>query len=111
MVVTIWHNPRCSKSRATLALLQARGIVPMIRLYLDDPPTREELEGVLRKLDLPARSLLRASEARSNVPALADHAQILASMAANPALIERPVVMTAHGARIGRPPEAVLDLF
>ncbi|MFC5736610.1 arsenate reductase (glutaredoxin) [Sinirhodobacter huangdaonensis] len=113
MALTIWHNPRCTKSRETLALLQARGLTPAVRLYLDDAPTRAELADALAKLGRPAADLVRWKEA--DVPAgltrTAPEAAILDALAAHPRLIERPLVLTDRAARIGRPPEAVLEIL
>ena len=113
MALTIWHNPRCSKSRETLKLIEARGIAPEIRLYLEDAPSRAELEAALAQLGRPAADLLRWKEA--DVPAgltkAAPEAEILDALAAHPRLIERPLVLTDHAVRIGRPPEAVLDIL
>lgn len=113
MALTIWHNPRCSKSRETLALLEARGLAPSVRLYLSDPPSRAELAAALAKLGRPAADLLRWKEA--DLPAgltrEAPEAAILDALAANPKLIERPLVITDAAARLGRPPEAVLDIL
>ncbi len=109
----LWHNPRCSKSRATLALLHAQGATPRIRLYLQDPPDAAELAAALARLGLPAARLLRWQEA--DLPAglspASPEAAILAALAANPRLIERPLVQTETAARLGRPPEAVLELL
>src|SRR5690606_26232934 len=102
----LWHNPRCGTSRNTLALLQARGLQPEIRLYLQLPPTRDELVA----LRLPAGQLLRWKDAPELPRTLAD-AAILDLLAARPALIERPVLLHAGRAAIGRPPEAVLHLL
>lgn len=113
MALTIWHNPRCSKSRETLALLQERGFDPQVRLYLEDAPTRDELQAALAKLGQPAASLLRWKEKdrpEGLVPDAPEGA-ILDALAANPRLIERPLVITETAARIGRPPEAVLDIL
>ncbi len=113
-MTTIWHNPRCSKSRQTLALLTARGIDPAIRLYLEDPPSEAEIRVALAALGLPATGLLRTGEALFNELGLTtemDAAALIAAMAAHPALIERPLVVHGTRARLGRPPEAVLDLF
>jgi arsenate reductase (glutaredoxin) len=110
---TIWHNPRCAKSRDTLALLQSRGIAPEVRLYLQDPPTEAELRAALKALGQPAIALIRQGEPAFRAARLTkdnpDDA-LIAAMAANPALIERPLVL--HGARaaLGRPPEVVLAL-
>lgn len=111
--VTIWHNPRCGKSRATLALLTERGIVPEVRLYLEAPPTRAELEEVLRKLGQPAAALVRWKEAGvpEGLTPEAPEAAILDALVAHPRLIERPVVIRADKARIGRPPEAVAEIL
>ena len=109
-MTTIWHNPRCGKSRATLALLQARGITPQIRLYLQDPPSVADLQEALTSLGQPALSLLRVKDAPRDL-AEATEAEILAALAANPALIERPLVLHENRAALGRPPEAVLTLF
>lgn len=111
--LAIWHNPRCGKSRATLDLLHARGLAPEVRLYLQDPPTLAELQAARAKLGQPAAALLRWKEAE--VPAgltpAAPEADILAALVACPKLIERPLVLTATAARLGRPPEAVLDIL
>lgn len=109
MALTIWHNPRCTKSRETLALLEARGLAPQVRLYLTDPPSRAELEAALALLKQPASALMRWKD--SDLRRTATAAQILDALAQNPALIERPVVLTDSAAAIGRPPEAVLDIL
>ncbi|KEP70700.1 arsenate reductase [Thioclava dalianensis] len=109
MAVTIWHNPRCSKSRQTLALLQAHGLEPVIRDYRQDPPSLDELMEVLGKLGTPAAAMLRWKD--TDLPKDAPEVTILATLAAEPALIERPVVITERAARIGRPPEAVLEIL
>lgn len=113
-MIAIWHNPRCSKSRQTLALLQERGLDPQIRLYLQDPPSLEELRGVLIRLGLPARAMIRTGEATFRDLGLsasdADD-RLLAGMANHPILIERPIVLNGDRAAIGRPPEAVLDIL
>jgi arsenate reductase len=114
MTITIFHNPRCSKSRKTLALLQARGVEPLIRLYLQDPPDAAEIRSVLRKLGIPARDLLRKGEAEFREQGLGDETLgedvLIEAMAATPRLIERPIVIAGKRAAIGRPPEAVLDI-
>ena len=114
MRVTIWHNPRCSKSRETLALIEAQGIQPEVRLYIDAPPSLAELVEALAHLNLPARRLARASEAAFralNLPADADDMSILAALATNPSLIERPLVLANGKAALGRPPESVLAIL
>lgn len=112
MTMTLWHNPRCMKSRAALALLQDRGLHPKVRLYLDDPPDVAELAGVLRLLGRPARDLVRWSEpeAKGLSPDAPD-ADLIAAMAAHPRLIERPLLITDRAAAIGRPTEALLPLL
>ncbi|MEZ5795195.1 arsenate reductase (glutaredoxin) [Albidovulum sp.] len=113
-MTTIWHNPRCSKSRATLALLQARGIMPEIRRYLEDPPARDEIRAALDALGRPARDLARTADPAFRALALPPDAgdeALIAAMAAHPAIIERPLVLHAGRAALGRPPEAVLALF
>lgn len=104
MAVEIWHNPRCTKSRQALAYLEAKGIAPEVRLYLADPPTAEEIRAMLSVLGLPAAQLLRKEGA-----ALKGESEeaIVAAMAADPALIERPVIRNGACAVIGRPTEAI----
>nr|WP_320134827.1 arsenate reductase (glutaredoxin) [uncultured Amphritea sp.] len=115
MSVEIYHNPRCSKSRATLALLEEKGITPNIRLYLENPPTEEQLADVISQLGINPRELLRKGEAEYkennlNDDSLSDQ-QIIALMVQFPRLIERPIVITNGQARIGRPPESVLEIL
>ena len=113
--VLIWHNPRCSKSRQTLALLQENGVEPEIREYLKDAPDHAELNDILAKLGLPPRGLMRTKEARYKELELKqyqdDAAELIDAMAENPALIERPVVIKGDQAALGRPPENVLPLI
>ena len=115
MTIEIFHNPRCSKSRATLALLQERGYEPSIRLYLEDPPDSRELSTLLRKLGFSARELLRKGEPEYRELGLADPSldddAVVAAMAEHPRLIERPIVVCGRRAAIGRPPESVLDIL
>lgn len=115
MAITIFHNPRCSKSRATLALLQERGVEPHVRLYLEDAPDAAELRSILNKLGIPARSLLRRGEAEYREQSLDDASlsedRLIEAMAATPRLIERPIVIAGRRAAIGRPPEAVLEIL
>jgi arsenate reductase (glutaredoxin) len=111
--VTIYHNPRCSKSRDTLELLRSRGIEPRIVEYLKTPPDAAELKRLLGLLGLTPRQLMRrkeAAEAGLDDPSLSDDA-LVAGMAANPAVIERPVVVKGEKAALGRPPEKVLDIL
>ncbi len=114
MSVIIWHNPRCSKSRATLALLQERGIAQEVRLYLEDAPTAGEIREALTMLETGAEKLVRKGEATYKEAGLSrdsDDAALIAAMAAHPKLIERPIVFAGGKARIGRPPEAVLEIL
>lgn len=115
MTVTIWHNPGCSKSRATLALLQERGIDPEIVRYLENPPTVDEITRVLGLLGRGPRELVRAGEDAYRDQGLGDtsisDAALIEAMAATPKLIERPVVINGEKAAVGRPPEAVLDIL
>lgn len=115
MTITIFHNPRCSKSRATLALLEKRGLAPKIRLYLEEPPDAAELRSIVRKLGIPARSLLRTGETEYREQGLDDDSlseeQLIEAMAATPRLIERPIVVAGRRAALGRPPEAVLEIL
>jgi arsenate reductase (glutaredoxin) len=111
----IYHNPRCSKSRAALALLQQRGVEPDIVEYLKTPPDRETLTELLRQLGIGPRELLRRGEAEYQElnlsdPSLSDEA-LIAAMVAHPKLIERPIVVAGGQARIGRPPERVLEIL
>ena len=115
MDVTIYHNPRCSKSRRTLALLRDRGIEPRIVEYLDRPPTADELTEILRLLGLGPRQVMRRKEAPYAVLGLDDEdlddAYLLQAMVDNPILIERPVVVADGKAAVGRPPEKVLAIL
>jgi arsenate reductase len=112
---TIYHNPRCSKSRETLALLEERGIAPRIVEYLKAPPSAAELTSILKALGLKPRDILRQGEPLYSELGLKDrdlddHA-LIALMVANPILIERPIVVSGKKAAIGRPPEAVLKIL
>ncbi len=115
MTVTIYHNPRCSKSRATLALLEARGIKPKIVDYLKTPPSAAELNAILRKLGLKPRDILRTSETVYGELELKtrrlDDDALIAVMVKNPILIERPIVVAGNRAVVGRPPENVLAIL
>lgn len=111
---TIYHNPRCSKSRATLALLEANGIQPEIVLYLETPPDRKQLKGLLRKLGISAGELVRRGEDDYKSCGLGRDSSedaILAAMTSHPRLIERPIVVHGDRAVLGRPPENVLELI
>ena len=110
----LFHNPRCSKSRAALDLLRERGVDPEVIAYLDRPPTVEELRTLLDLLALPPRALLRTGEDAYRElgladPGLSDEA-LIAALASHPRLMERPVFVHAGRAVIGRPPERVLEL-
>jgi arsenate reductase len=113
--VTIWHNPRCSKSRQTLELLRERGIEPTIVEYLKTPPTEAELTHALADLGMKPRDLIRKREAAYRELGLDDEslseAELVSAMAKHPVLIERPVVFVGRRAAIGRPPDSVLELF
>jgi len=115
MSVTLYHNPRCSKSRATRALLDERGLDYETILYLDHPPTTDELERLIAMLGLPgARALMRTGEAAYKELGLAgvdDEEALIVAMSEHPILIQRPIVVHGQRAAIGRPPEAVLDIL
>jgi len=114
MSVTIWHNPRCSKSRQTLQLLTERGIEPEVVEYLKTPPDAKEIKSVLKMLGKTPRDLMRVKEkayGELGLKAETDDGRLIAAMAENPVLIERPVVIKDGRAAIGRPPEAVLDIL
>lgn len=115
MTPVIWHNPRCAKSRETLALLRQHGVEPEVREYLKDPPGEDEIADVVKTLGLSsARELMRTKEAAYAEQGLAhveDEDALIAAMAQTPKLIERPVVLIGERAALGRPPEAVLEIF
>ena len=111
---TIYHNPRCSKSRQTLALLEEKGVEPRVILYLDTPPNVKEIKGLLAKLGMTAGQLVRRGEDAYKECGLgrdSTDAEILSAMAAHPKLIERPIVVAGKRAVLGRPPENVLGLI
>lgn len=112
-MVTIYHNPRCSKSRETLKLLRERGVEPQVVEYLKTPPSAEELKRLLALMGKRPRDILRAKEAKAagiDANALDDDA-LVAAMVANPATIERPIVVAGDKAALGRPPEAALAVL
>ncbi len=115
MTVTIYHNPRCSKSRQTLALLEAKGIEPKVVEYLKAPPSATELDAILAKLGKEPRELMRKKEPPYAALDLADasksRAALIKAMVENPVLIERPIVLANDKAAIGRPPEDVLAIL
>jgi len=113
--VTIYHNPRCSKSRETLTLLKTNGIEPQVVLYLETPPDANTLRTLLSQLEMSsARALMRQKEELYKELGLADSAlseeALIQAMVDNPKLIERPIVVANGKARIGRPPEQVLEI-
>lgn len=115
LTITLFHNPRCSKSRAALDLLRAEGHEPQIVLYLETPPSAAELTALLKKLGIGARGLLRTTDEAYARLGLADaglgEAELIGAMVANPGLIERPICIRGAKAVIGRPPETVLDIL
>ena len=115
MTIQILHNPRCSKSRATLQLLRDHGHEPEIVLYLDTPPDAMRLKAILAALGYSPRDLMRTREPEYRELGLDDpslsHDELVAAMAANPRLIERPIVLAGRKAAVGRPPESVLDIL
>lgn len=115
MSVAIYHNPRCSKSRAALQLLRERGIEPVVVEYLKTPPAADELERILSLLNMAPRELMRKNETvykelGLDNPSL-DRQALIAAMAENPILIERPIVVSGDKAALGRPPEKALDIL
>lgn len=113
MKVTIYHNPRCSKSRQALDILISRGHEPEIVEYLKTPPSVTELKRVLKMLGVGPRAVLRAKEAKElglADPALSDEA-LIAAIVKHPEILERPIVVAGAKAALGRPPEAVLDIL
>jgi len=115
MTVTIYHNPRCSKSRQTLELLRGKGIEPEIVEYLATPPSKTRLKQILKLLGLKPRELMRTKEADYKANGLDDDSlktdELVAAMVAHPKLIERPIVLANGKAALGRPPEQVLEIL
>ncbi|QEY64519.1 arsenate reductase (glutaredoxin) [Metapseudomonas lalkuanensis] len=113
--LTLYHNPRCSKSRGALELLEARGLAPTIVRYLETPPGADQLRDLLAKLGLTARQLLRTGEDEYKALGLDDTSlseeQLIAAMTAHPKLIERPILIAGDKAVVGRPPEKVLEIL
>jgi arsenate reductase len=113
--VQILHNPRCSKSRATLQLLNDQGIEPEIILYRDSPPSTEQLTKILSQLNMQPRDLIRKGQSEYKEMALDNEqlsdAELIAAMIKAPILIERPIVLANGKAAIGRPPESVLNIL
>ena len=115
MTVTIWHNPRCSKSRQTLELLNKKGVEPTIREYLKDPPSKVEVEKLIDMVGGAPGELVRDGEAEFKAlgkkKAEMSKADVAKAIAAHPILLQRPIVVAGKKAAIGRPPEAVLPLL
>ena len=114
MKVQILHNPRCSKSRTTLQLLKESGVEPEVILYLDTPPDVVQLTSILNKLNMQPRDLMRKGQVEYKEMGLDNeqlsYEQLIAAMIRTPILIERPIVLANGKARIGRPPESVLEI-
>lgn len=113
--VTIYHNPKCGSSRTALALIRERGIEPKVIEYLKTPPSARELKAIVKRMGVAARELLRTKEAayaelKLDNPELSDD-HIIDAMVAHPILINRPIVVTEKGAKLGRPPERVLEIL
>lgn len=115
MAVTIYHNPRCSKSRQTLGLLEEKGIKPEIIEYLLTPPTAAQLKEIITKLGISARELMRKKETAYMENGLNDESlnedELINAMINNPILIERPIVLSKGKVAIGRPPENILEIL
>ncbi|WP_040268688.1 arsenate reductase (glutaredoxin) [Pseudomonas rhodesiae] len=113
--LTLYHNPRCSKSRGALELLEARGLAPTVVRYLETPLSAAQIQALLGKLGLSARQLLRTGEDEYKSLNLSDpnlsETQLIDAIAAHPKLMERPILETADKAIIGRPPENVLEIL
>ena len=113
-MITIYHNPRCSKSRQTLELLKKQGIEPTVALYLDSPLSAKTLSALLQKLGIQASQLIRKNEAyyKENLKGLElTENQLIEAMVQHPKLIERPIVVAGDKAALGHPPEAVLEII
>ena len=112
MKATIYHNPRCTKSRQTLALLEEHEVETTVIEYLKTPPDKKTIRDLLRKLGISARQLIRRKEYRAlDLPETDDEERLIQAMADHPQIIERPIVVMGREARLGRPPENVLDLL
>ena len=113
MPVTIYHNPRCNTSRKTLALLHEKGVTPEVVEYLKTPYTAPQLKELLAKMGLPAKAVVRKKEAAAAGvdPAKLTEDQLIAAMAKNPIIVERPIVVSGGKAALGRPPENVLKVL
>ena len=115
MTLTIWHNPRCSKSRQTLDLLRSKGVEPVIREYLKDPPSKAEVEKLIDLVGGDPHELIRDGEpefkALKKKKAELGQTEVAKAIVAHPILLQRPIVVSGKRAAIGRPPEAVLPLL
>lgn len=114
MTISIWHNPRCSKSRQTLELLKEKGIEPEVFLYLEEKPNAQQIETVLKQLGITPRELLRNSEDAYKEQNLKDKTLgddvLIQAMVSEPKLIQRPIVINGEQAKLGRPPEQALEI-
>lgn len=113
MAVTIYHNPRCSKSRQTLAIIQEKGVSPEIVEYLDNPPSQAKLKEIVSALGVSTKEIVRKKEAKEegvDVGELSD-AELIKAMVKHPRIIERPIVVSGTKAAMGRPPENVLSIL
>ena len=112
---TMYHNPRCSKSRQTLELLRARGVEPEIVEYLKNPPDAQQLDRIINLLGIEPRQLMRRNEAEYRENDLDDpgltHDQLVEAMVEHPKLIQRPILINDEKAALGRPPEDVLEIL
>jgi arsenate reductase (glutaredoxin) len=113
--VTIYHNPKCGSSRKTLEFIRAKGIEPKIIEYLKTPPSAKELKTIVKRMGVSVRDIIRRKEEPYTAleldnPKLSD-GQLIEAMVAHPILINRPIVVTAKGARLGRPPESVKEIL
>lgn len=114
MTNILYHNPRCSKSREAKALLDEKGVDYQTRLYLQEPLNPDELAQLIRQLDVPLSDLLRPKEAEYKAAGLnkdSDRDAVISALADYPKLLERPILTTTKGARIGRPPERILEIL
>ena len=112
--VKIWHNPRCSKSRNAITLLEEKGVDAEVIKYLETPPTKEELKEMLKMLGISARELMRTKEdiyKALNLKEVNDEEKLIDAMVSNPKLIERPIVIKDGKAAIGRPIENIIELL
>ncbi len=112
MSITMYHNPRCSKSRQTLALLEEKGITPTIIEYLQTPPSAAELTRILEKMGKRPQDIVRRKEAKEEgIDLGASDPQLIKALVTHPRALERPIVVNGDKASLGRPPEAVLDIL